>query len=166
MINEFGEISRAEVLEEALLMMPEIVPFLMKLWGEEHTPIFIASGMNEWTIIEMQDGLFQGNNLSALAFCLGLRRALRRFEEAAKRVEPAVPKRLLMWYIDDLDLRFHLDRAHLLVFVLQESLLTFNFRLNHWKCKVFIPALPSGEWEHGLSKYPIKAWNERLAMYL
>ena len=82
MVNDFGEISRAEVMEELLSTIPEVAPFMMLLWGEEGTPIYVAAGASEWQRIVIPDGLFQGHALSSLLFCLGLRRALRRFTEA------------------------------------------------------------------------------------
>ena len=56
--NAFGEVSRAEILEEALLVLPEIAPFLLKLWGEDSTSIYTASGPKNWSVIGMYDGLF------------------------------------------------------------------------------------------------------------
>ena len=100
--------------------------------------------MKEWTVISMHDGLFQGNNLSALAFCLGLRRALRRFHEAAAREYPSELKPLHMEYIDDLVVKFHLDRIRILLPLLEQALMNVNLRLNHQKCKVLIPSALEG----------------------
>jgi hypothetical protein len=38
MHNSFGEVSRAEVMEEVLSELPEIANFLMNMWGETGTP--------------------------------------------------------------------------------------------------------------------------------
>ena len=70
MVNAFGEISRAEVFEEILESLPEIAPFILQLWGDGKF-IYCASGGTSCFASKMVDGLFQGNNLSFLLFCLG-----------------------------------------------------------------------------------------------
>ena len=82
MINAFGEISRAEILEEVLATVPEIAPFLIQLWGDSGTPIFLANRTSTWKTFCLVVGLVQGHILSSLLFCLGLRRVMRRFDEA------------------------------------------------------------------------------------
>lgn len=140
MINGFGEISRAEIIEEAILVMPEIVPFLLQLWGESATSIYTPSGTKQWTIIEMYDGLFQGNNLSTIGFCLGLRRAMRRFTEVAVQTLGPTLRLLHLEYIDDLVVKFHPDQSAVLLPLLESALLSVNLKLNYTKCKVFIPS--------------------------
>ena len=85
MKNAFGEISRAEVLEEVVAELPELAPFIVGL-GSAGTPIYVASGAATWDVIMLLDGLFQEHCLSAAIFCLGLRRALRRFEGSMREV--------------------------------------------------------------------------------
>ena len=80
MVNAFGEISRAEVLEEVIDTMPELAPFLVQVWGGNGTQIFSNISACTWEEISLFDGLFQGHNLSSVLFCLGLKRALKRFE--------------------------------------------------------------------------------------
>ena len=79
----------------------------------------------------MYDGLFQGSNFSTLAFCLGLRRALRRFQEKVGRLEGSLVKLLYLEYIDDVVLKFNPDYAHLAIPLLEEALLSINLRLSH-----------------------------------
>ena len=40
--NAFGEINRSEIIDEALKVLPQIVPFLLSIWGDSYTSIFIA----------------------------------------------------------------------------------------------------------------------------
>ena len=81
LVNAFGEISRATILEEVLEFLHELAPFLISLWGENGTPMFVANGQASWSLLHLVDGLFQGHNLSSILFCLGLRRVLRTFEQ-------------------------------------------------------------------------------------
>eukprot|EP00959_Pyramimonas_sp_CCMP1952_P016447 348922-Pyramimonas_sp.AAC.1 len=82
MHNAFGEVSRAEIMEEVHKEVPEIALYLLNLWGPAGTPVYTASGPAAWSCFSMVDGLYQGHTLYSLLFCLGLRRALRRFLEA------------------------------------------------------------------------------------
>ena len=66
--NAFGDVSRAEILEEVLLTIPEIAPFLLSLWGECGTTVFVANGHGSWGSLCLVDGLFQGHNLYPFCF--------------------------------------------------------------------------------------------------
>ena len=142
MRNAFGEISRAEIMEEVLAEVPELAPFLVSLWGEAGTPIVIAVGSGEWARITLLDGLFQGHNLSTLLFCLGLRRAMRRFEAdyvaAGFAIEKGLPIR--MEYIDDMLMKLPADLTDAWLPLLQHALGTVSLSLNLSKCKGWIPS--------------------------
>ena len=135
MVNAFGEISRVEILEEVIDAIPELAPFLLQLWGESGTPIYTSVGPCAWEKIVLVDGLFQRHNLSSLLFCLGLKRALKRFElnnsESVFHCE----------YIDDLLLKFRPHLAETIMPKLESALATVNLRLNQSKCKVLIPSV-------------------------
>ena len=68
--NAFGDVSRAAILE-VLLSIPELAPFLLALWGDHGTTVFVANGPASWGSLCLVDGLFQGHNLSSILFCLG-----------------------------------------------------------------------------------------------
>ena len=99
----------------------------------------------------MSDGLFQGNNLSSLIFCLGLRRALRRFQELATLADPDASKPLHLQYIDVLIMKFHPSRDRVLSPLLERALLTVNLKLDHRKCKVLIPSADEGVLHDGIA---------------
>ena len=107
MVNAFGEISRVDFLEEVLSTVPELAPFLIQLWGDNGTPIFVANSTSTWKTFCLVHGLFQGHNLSSLLFCLGLRRAMRRFEGSCENQLEPDDDSVHMEYIDDLFLDKH-----------------------------------------------------------
>ena len=143
MVNAFGEVSRAEVMEELLEVLPELAPFVLQLWGEEGTPIHVAAGAGDWQRITIMDGLFQGHALSSLLFCLGLRRALRRFTEAYAEAEPGETV-ILLAYIDDVLAKLNPLKANIWLPLLRAALATANLRLHETKTKVMIPELQAG----------------------
>ena len=130
MVNAFGEISRAEILEEVIDTVPELAPFLLQLWGDRGTPILSSISACAWEEMLLFDGLFQGHNLSSLLFCLGLKRAFH------------------CEYIDDLVLKFQPHLAEAIVPKLERALATVNLRLNPMKCKVLIPSALVGDGRH------------------
>ena len=67
--NAFGEMSRRAVLEETVKELPELAPFLMLLWGDAGTPIYVPADANTWERILVYDGLSQGHALASLLFC-------------------------------------------------------------------------------------------------
>ena len=144
MINAFGEISRAEIFEEVLEYLPEIAPFVLQLWGTEGTSIYCANGPSTWNVSKLVDGLFQGHNLFSLLFCLGLRRAMRRFQN---NCDLSVQSSVHVEYIDDLILQFQPHLAHLVMPVLVAALATVNLRLNPVKCKAMIPSAPESTFQ-------------------
>ena len=150
MINAFGEISRAEVFEEVLEFLPEIAPFVLQLWGTEGTDIYCANGASTWNVSKLVDGLFQGHNLSSLLFCLGLRRAMRRFQS---NCDPCVQSSVHVEYIDDLIMQFLPHLTHLVMPVLGEALASVNLRLNAVKCKAMIPSAPAGSMHPSLVEF-------------
>ena len=133
MINAFGEISRAEILHEVVDVLPELAPFLLQLWGNKGTSIHMNISACDWKSIVLWDGLFQGHNLSSLLFCLGLRRALRRFENQC------VYGSVHLEYIDDVVLQFQPHLAHEVIPAFEIALKSVNLSLNHSKCKALIP---------------------------
>ena len=127
MVNAFGEAFRAEVMEELLAEIPEVAPFMMLLWGEEGTPLYVATGASDWLRIVIFDGLFQAHALSSLLCCLGLRRALRRFTETYLAAEPGESV-VLLAYIDDVLAKLNPDKACVWFPLLQAALATANLR--------------------------------------
>ena len=147
MRNAFGEISRAEVMEEVLAELPELAPFVALLWGVDGTPIHIASRSAEWANILLLDGLFQGHNLSTLLFCLGMRRALKRFcdsyVEAGFAIANGAP--IHMEYIDDMILKLPPDDADAWLPLLEHALGTVSLSVNLSKCRAWITSSPQGQ---------------------
>ena len=139
MVNAFGEISRAEILEEVLSTVPELAPFLIQLWGDNGTPIFVANTTSTWKTFCLVDGLFQGHNLSSLLFCLGLRRVMRRFESSCENQLEPNDDSVHMEYIDDLLLKVSVDVLDVVIPLLEAALASANLRLNRSKSKVLIP---------------------------
>ena len=88
-------------------VLPQIVPFLLLIWGDSYTKIFIAGDNHVWNSLTLYDGLFQGHNLSSLLFCLGMRRAMRKFEESCRTRFPGGDFRRILHldYIDDMFLK-------------------------------------------------------------
>ena len=115
----------------------------MNMWGESGTPIHIADGQGSFCILMMLDGLFQGHNLSSILFCLGLRRALRRFLAAYSQSEcdqSRVP--VHFEYIDDMLMKLAAAEVGTWLPLLQNALATVRLKLNLTKCKVWIPSWP------------------------
>ena len=145
MHNAFGEVSRAEILEEVIHDFPEIAPYLINLWGAEGTPVHIASGATSWASFEMRDGLYQGHTLSSLLFCLGLRRALRRFlREYSGSPCSAGGTPVHLEYMDDMLFKFDPSLACTWLPLLTDALFTVNLRLNITKTKVWVPSSADG----------------------
>ena len=71
MKNAFGEISRAEIFEEVVEVLPEIAPYLTCMWGDAGTPIYVPSGANDWQVLVLLDGLFQGHIFFFAVILLG-----------------------------------------------------------------------------------------------
>ena len=98
-----------------------------------------------WTTISLMDGLFQGHNLSSLLFCMGLKRALRRFHQNCDLHQVPCTERMHLEYIDDLLLKMRSNAVHRVMPLLEAALLTINLRLNRTKCKIFIPSAAEGD---------------------
>ena len=130
MENAFGEVSRAEVLEEIIAELLEIAPFLVQLWGDKGTLISIASDCSSWAVIFLVDGLFQGHNLSSLLFCMALRRAMRRFMEACDLQVDLIGKVIHLEYIDDMFVKIKASVVHVVVPLLETALASVNLKLN------------------------------------
>ena len=144
MVNAFGEISRAEILEEVLEYVPELASFLLQLWGEQGTPVMVANGANKWATFYLVDGLFQEHNLSSILFCLGMRRVMRKFENACSLISKPDEIPIHLEYIDDLLLKVSVHVLEMVIPLLERALASANLKLNHSKSKVFIPSAPIG----------------------
>eukprot|EP00959_Pyramimonas_sp_CCMP1952_P130244 2723300-Pyramimonas_sp.AAC.1 len=55
MHNAFGEVSRAEIMEEVRKEVPEIALYLLNLWVPAGTPVYTASGLAAWSCFSMVD---------------------------------------------------------------------------------------------------------------
>ena len=108
------------------------------------TPVFIADSDSTWASILLVDGLYQGHNLSSLLFCLGLRKALKRFEEqcSARLVLDDLP--LHMEYIDDLLMKMRSDTVGVVMPLLEAAFGISKLKLNRSKCKGLIPSAHEG----------------------
>ena len=94
----------------------------------------------------MVDGLFQGHTLSSLLFCLGLRRALRRFlQEYSASACGAAGVPVHYEYMDDMLLKLKPDMAATWLPLLVRALSSVNLRLNLAKTKVWIPSAAAGQ---------------------
>ena len=117
----------------------------MSMWGDSGDPIHIAAGAASWYSFDMLDGLFQGHNLSTLLFCLGLRLAIRRFEQDYSSSECAIAgKPVHFEYIDDLLMKLCPNMAPMWLPLLTSALATVRLRLNLSKTKVWIPSAAHG----------------------
>ena len=163
MVNAFGEISRAEVLEEILAELPELAPFMVQLRGDQGTTVYVATGASVWEPIVLRDGLFQGHTLSSLLFCLGLRRALRRFTAAYQAVEPG-DDIVMLAYIDDVLAKLNPDKAGVWFPLLQEALASVNLRLHLAKTKVLIPSAPPGAMHPSISANGLQQVHQHLEL--
>ena len=66
--NAFGDVSRAAILEEVVSSIPEFAPFLIALWGDHGTTVFVVNKSASWGSLCLVDGLFQSHNLSSILF--------------------------------------------------------------------------------------------------
>ena len=126
--NAFGEVSRAAVLQEVVADVPELANFLVCLWGEHGTPVYVADGSDSYCIFRVLDGLFQGHNLSSILFCLAMRRAIQRFTESyfvSAHIE----------YIDDMLMQSKAAEVHIWLPLLEQALSTVRLQLNRSKVK-------------------------------
>ena len=124
--------------------MPELALFLTLLWSNGGTPIFIADSDSTWASILLIDGLYQGHNLSSLLFCLGLRKALRRFEEQCSTRLALEDMPLHLEYIDDLLMKVRLDTAGTVMPLFEAALGSIKLKLNRSKCNGLIPSAREG----------------------
>ena len=93
-------------------------------------------------VIRLLDGLFQGDSLSTALFCLGLRRALRRFEGSMREVGLLEPGAQLvhMEYVDDILMNLLPSSAPVWLPLLRDALASVRLSLSLPKFKVLIPA--------------------------
>lgn len=70
--NVFGEILWVELLKVMLEELSELASFLSSLWGSTAPLILLSDEMGRWRELMMQDGLYQGHNLSSISFCISL----------------------------------------------------------------------------------------------
>ena len=109
--------------------------FLISLWGSQGTTIHVADGAASWSIIVLLDGLSQGHNLSTILFCLGLRRALRRFMESlhAAGLGTDACHILHLEFIDDLLMKLPPDSVNVWLPLLRAALASANLSLKMYR---------------------------------
>ena len=74
--NAFGEVKRSRVLRSTMRHAPELLPLLLASWRPGQTPLFVPTGKGQASEFAVKDGLFQGECLATILFCLVMHDAI------------------------------------------------------------------------------------------
>ena len=143
--NAFGTITRPAVIAEADAHVPQIATMLRAMW-QDVTPRMLIRG-RDGTLADhpVVDGLAQGGCDSQPAFCLGIARALRTFQERCAQRNI----RVRVWaYIDDVVLQLQAEHTQEAVKILDSAFRDVGLERRPDKCRWFVPG------PHSTATYP------------
>ena len=127
--NAFGQIRRAEVLEQVIAVIPENVSFLALLWSHG-SRVLQEVEAGSYASFLVTDGLYQGCSWSALCFCLGMLKVSDQFRREAR--EAGVPVELFL-FLDDLLLLLSQSAVPFVIAALERALASIGLALKKSK---------------------------------
>ena len=162
--NAFGNVRRAPLLANLVQLAPELARFLLLLWGfacgavvcASRTRVFMRGLAGRRWCFELLDGLYQGEALSSMAFCIALHAALMS-------VQAQLPSgSRLFAYIDDILLAIALIHLSSVMQLIRSALESIGLTLKSEKCRAWVPAAPESYSEPELAKASCKqVWGAR-----
>ena len=138
--NAFGTITRPAVAAEADTQVPQIATLLRAMWHDVTPRMLIRQRDGTLADHPVVDGLAQGGCDSQPAFCLGIARALRNFQEhCAKR-----GIRVKVWaYVDDVVLQVLPEHTTTAIHILDAAFTEVGLERRPDKCRWFVPGANS-----------------------
>ena len=134
--NAFGTITRPAVIAEADAHVPQIATMLRAMWKDVTPRMLIRQRDGTLADHPVVDGLAQGGCDSQPAFCLGIARALRTFQEQCKRRNI----RVRIWaYVDDVVLQLPAEHTLDAVRILDDVFRDVGLERRPDKCHWFVP---------------------------
>ena len=134
--NAFGTITRPAVVAEADTHVPQIATMMRAMWQGATPRMLIRQRDCTFDDHPVVDGLAQGGCDSQPAFCLGIGRALRTFQERCDQQRINVR----IWaYVDDVVLQLPAEHTTTAVGILDEVFHDIGLERRPDKCRWFIP---------------------------
>ena len=110
--NAFGEVPRSQVLKAVIKHAPELLPILLASWRPGSTSLFVPVGNGLASDFEVKDGLFQGECLATLLFCLVMHEAINTCKEKLLAAGLSPTSFSFLAYVDDVVLICNQIDAH------------------------------------------------------
>ena len=86
--NAFGTVNRAKAVGALTKFLPAFVPIMSLFWGAIRTALYIPNSHSSFALLEVTQGVFQGECLSTAVFCTHLRAAVDDFLLQIKQIFP------------------------------------------------------------------------------
>ncbi len=77
--NAFGNMSRIHSLRAIRDKLPSLAPIMSSIWATGPTNVWVETSPGIWQTHLVYDGLFQGECLASIIYCLGAATALDTF---------------------------------------------------------------------------------------
>ena len=134
--NAFGMLSRQAVVAEADERVPQIATLLRSMWKGASPRMLIQQQDGSLADYPVVDGLAQGGCDSQPAFCLGIGRALRTFQQRCR----AAGIRVRLWaYVDDVVLQVQAEHTVEAINILDKTLEEIGLERRPDKCRWYVP---------------------------
>ena len=134
--NAFGTITRPAVIAEADAHVPQIATMLRAMWHDVTPRMLIRQRDGTLTDHPVVDGLAQGGCDSQPAFCLGIARALRSFQEQCEQHHI----RVRVWaYVDDVVIQLPAEHTVTANRILDTVFRDVGLERRPDKCRWFVP---------------------------
>ena len=102
--NAFGTVNRAKAVGALTKHLSAILPIMSLFGGSAHTALYVPNSHSTFALLEVTQGVFQGECLSTAVFCTHLRDAIDTFLAQIKHLFPDQdPTKLvqILAFVDD-----------------------------------------------------------------
>ena len=141
--NASGTVNRAKAVGALTKHLSAFLPIMSLFWGSTHTALYVPNSHSTFALLEVTQGVFQGECLSTAVFCTHLRDAVDTFLAQIKLLFPdRDPTQVVqvLAFVDDVVLIIEPADFSTIWPIWVDSLRKFDLIVEQSKCKAWIPS--------------------------